>query len=63
MKNNDASGPLIARILAYASELWRIQKGYQLPPLLDKAPSALKEEIKAAAYGHHLYEVIRRELL
>lgn len=58
MKNNDVSQPLIKKILAYSSHLWRLQKGKQLPTLLQKAPQFLKEQIKVGAYGHHLYEVI-----
>lgn len=57
LKNNDASEPLIRRVLDYASQLWKIQKGRQVPALLQKAPNFLKEQIKVAAYGHHLFEV------
>lgn len=57
LKNNDVSVPLRERILKYSLNLWKGQKGYQVPMFLQEAPRPLQEEIKVAAYGKHLYEV------
>lgn len=43
--------------MSYASQLWSKEKGHQLPMLLADSPSYIMEDIKAAAYGHHLFEV------
>lgn len=51
------SEPLIRRVISYAHQLWTKEIGKQVPEFLREAPTFLREEIKAAAYGQHLYEV------
>lgn len=45
-------------ILNYSKDLWKKQSGYQIPVFLVEAPASLQHEIKMAAYGKHLYDVI-----
>lgn len=54
MVANDVSPTLRKNILTYANDLWKNEKGHQLPELLGSAPPYLISEIKKAAYGHYI---------
>ncbi|KAK6629044.1 hypothetical protein RUM43_002861 [Polyplax serrata] len=56
---NEVSYETRKRIMIYVKNLWRNEKGLQIPQLLKSAPRYLSYEIKLATYGHHINGVLQ----
>lgn len=57
LRRSAVSEYLVKCVVYYCEQLWIRSKGVQEPYLLVNAPPYLKEQIKIAAFGKHIYNV------